>query len=333
MNHLSEIRWGIIGVGDVCEVKSGPAFQKAAHSKLVAVMRRNAEKAKGFALRHGVPKWYADADQLIQDPEVNAIYIATPPDTHAYYTLRAAAAGKPVYVEKPMARNFEECQAMIDACAVANVPLLVAYYRRALPNFLKIKSLIDQQVIGDIRSVDIKLIKPLQPDLIGASRQADNWRVQPEKAGGGYFYDLASHQLDFLDYLFGPIVAAHGFANNQAGVYAAEDIVTGVFRFENGILGQGLWCFNSADGSDLEMTTILGSKGQIRFAYFGDPRVFLEMDGAPQKVFTFDMPQHIQQPLIQLVVDDLLGKGTCPSTGLSGARTNWVMGKVCQRID
>lgn len=333
MNKYEDIRWGIIGVGDVCEVKSGPALQKIDHSELIAVMRRNGEKARDYAERHGVPKWYDDAQLLIQDPAVNAIYVATPPDTHMHYTLLAAAAGKPVYVEKPMARTHDECLSMVKACAQAKVPLFVAYYRRALPNFLKVKSIVEEGLIGDIRSVDIKLIKSLEPDIIGASRQAGNWRIQPEVAGGGYFYDLAAHQLDFLDFLFGPVGEAWGIALNQAGRYPAEDIVAGTFRFENGVLGQGLWCFNSSDVSNLDRTTIVGSKGQVSFAYFGDNQVTLSVDGKKEEVFSFDMPRHIQQPLIQQVVDELRGAGTCVSTGFSGARTNWVMGELCRRID
>lgn len=327
------LRWGIIGVGDVCEVKSGPAFQKTEHSELVAVMRRNGEKARDFAERHGVPKWYDDADALLQDPDINAIYIATPPDAHLHYTLKAARAGKPVYVEKPMARNHEECLAMVKACATANVPLFVAYYRRALPNFLKIKSIIDEGLIGDIRSVDIRLIKSLEPDIIRGIENPGNWRVQPDIAGGGYFYDLASHQLDFLDFVFGPVATAQGMAKNQAGQYPAEDIVMGTFRFENGIMGQGFWCFNSSEASNLDETTIIGSKGQISFAYFGDNRVRLRIEGQEEQVFTFDMPLHIQQPLISQVVDELRGVGECVSTGFTGARTNWVMEEICRRVD
>ncbi|MEZ4995026.1 MAG: Gfo/Idh/MocA family oxidoreductase [Saprospiraceae bacterium] len=328
MKDKKEIRWGIVGVGDVCEVKSGPAFQKVPGSRLVAVMRRNGEKAKDYARRHQVPKWYDDADKLINDPEVDAVYIATPPDSHEYYALKVATAGKPVYVEKPMARTYEECLTMVKACAAAKVPLFVAYYRRALPNFLKVKELVDSGVIGEIRNVDIKLVKPLQPDIIRAN-EADNWRVHPEVAGGGYFYDLASHQLDFLDYLFGPIKQAQGISANQAGQYPAEDIVSGTFRFETGVTGQGLWCFNAAIGSDQEVITILGSQGQISFPCFGDHHVTLEVAGKASQTFQFDMPEHIQQPLIQLVVDELSGKGTCPSTGFTGARTNWVMGEIC----
>ena len=328
-----KIRWGIIGVGDVCEVKSGPAFQRIEHSELAAVMRRNGEKARDYAERHGVPKWYDDADALISDPRINAVYIATPPDSHAYYTLKAAAAGKPVYVEKPMARTHQECLKMVKACATAEVPLFVAYYRRTLPNFLKVKSLIDEGILGEIRSVEIRLIKPLEPDIISAGKDQDNWRVQPQVAGGGYFYDLASHQLDFLDYLFGPIVEARGMAHNQAGVYPAEDIVTGSFRFKNGVLGQGLWCFNSAGVSDTDQATIIGSRGQITFPYFGDHTVHLNLSDGTEEKFTFEMPKHIQQPLIQQVVDELRGKGTCVSTGFSGARTNWVMEQLCRRIN
>lgn len=320
------IRWGIIGVGDVCEVKSAPAMNLIEGSKLVAVMRRDAQKAKDYAQRHGVPKWYDDADALINDPSVNAVYIATPPDAHAFYTLKAAKAGKPVYVEKPMARTYEECLAMIKACEEAQVPLFTAYYRRLLPNFLKIKSLLDEGAIGDVRYVHILLNKTMQPDILAKIVTNNNWRIQPDIAGGGYFFDLAAHQLDMMDYLFGPIQSAHGYTGNQAGLYAAEDIVMGSFSFENGILGTGNWCFTTGDVSDREETTIVGSKGQIRFPFFGDNSVTLELDGKAKEVFQFDMPKHIQQPLIQTIVDALLGKGTCPSTGISGARTNWVMG-------
>ena len=126
---MDVVRWGIIGCGNVTEVKSGPAFQKADGSALVAVMRRNGEKAKDYALRHGVPKWTDNADALIHDPDVDAVYIATPPDSHAMYTKRVAEAGKPVYVEKPMGRTYSECCDMLDVCKQMGVPLFVANSR------------------------------------------------------------------------------------------------------------------------------------------------------------------------------------------------------------
>ncbi len=320
-----EVRWGIIGVGDVCEVKSAPAMNLIEGSKLVAVMRRNGQKAQDYARRHGVPKWYDDADALINDPEVNAIYIATPPNAHEFFTLKAAKAKKPIYVEKPMARTYDECSIMIKACETADVPLFTAFYRRMLPNFLKVKSLLEEDVIGDVRYVNIMLNKSIQPMMLGAHIQTDNWRVNPDIAGGGYFFDLASHQLDIMDFLFGPIKDAHGFKHNQAHLYPAEDIVMGSFYFDNGIIGSGNWCFTTSTVSEIDKTTIVGSKGQISFPFFGDNTVTLELEGQEKEVMHFEMPKHIQQPLIQTIVDELLGNGTCPSTGVTGARTNRVM--------
>ncbi len=319
------VKWGIIGVGDVCEVKSAPAMQKIKDSKLVAVMRRNGRKAEDYAHRHAVNTWYDSAKDLVADPEVNAVYIATPPNVHAEYTLLAASYRKPVYVEKPMARTYRECEEMIAACQKYGVPLYVAYYRRKLPNFEKIMSLVEQGAIGNVRTVDIRIIKPLQPDLIATT--TENWRTDPEIAGGGYFYDLASHQLDFLDLLFGPIVKVNGFKTNQAGLYPAEDVVSATFQFENGVIGNGLWCFTADPVSELEETVIIGAEGQIRYQNFGDNKVVLERN-AGREVFEFAMPEHIQEPLIQTIVKDLLGLGICPSTGISAARTNWVMDQL-----
>jgi predicted dehydrogenase len=322
----SIVKWGVLGAGNVCEVKSAPAMQLIPGSELVAVMRRDGQKAKAYAERHGVPKWYDQTDKLISDPEVNAIYIATPPHVHAELTRKAADAGKPVYVEKPMATNYQECLDMISTCERAKVPLFVAYYRRTLPNFLKIKQLVEDGVIGDVRLVNIQMNQTKDPKIMISTET--NWRVDPEIAGGGYFYDLASHQLDFLDFLFGPIKAAKGIAANQAGRYPAEDIVTASFEFENGILGSGSWCFTTSKTANEDMTIIVGSKGQISYPTFGEPYVLLETDKKGQERFDFEVPKHIQYFLIESIVNELLGKGKCPSTGISAARTNWVMEQI-----
>src|SRR2546426_1602181 len=202
---MKTIRWGISGCGDVTEVKSGPGFQKSNHSALVAVMRRQGELARDYAERHGVARWYDNAAALINDSEVDAVYIATPPSSHKEYTLMSAAAGKPVYVEKPMARNFEECRAMIGACGSASVPLFVAYYRRALTRFLKIKELVDARAIGDARFVNVTFYQPIASEDLDS--QSLPWRLIRELAGGGRFVDLASPMLDFLDYVVGPVIA------------------------------------------------------------------------------------------------------------------------------
>ena len=207
------IRWGIIGCGSVTEVKSGPALQRAEGSALVAVMRRDGEKARDYAERHGVAKWGTDARALIHDPEVDAVYIATPPAFHADYAVQVAQAGKPVYVEKPMGCTVADCRRMLAACRQAGVPLFVAYYRRALPRFLQVKALLDAGAIGAVRGVIVRMIRPAKAE----DADAGNWRVDPTLAGGGYFFDLGSHMLDLLDFLLGPIAAVQGTAVNQAG--------------------------------------------------------------------------------------------------------------------
>ncbi len=136
---LSQVKWGIIGCGAVTEVKSGPPLQLVKHSSLIAVMRRTPGLARDYALRHNVPKWYEDADELINDPEVNAVYVATPPGSHLRYAVKAMQAGKPVYVEKPMGRNYNECLEMLKVSKETGMPVFVAYYRRALPGFLESK--------------------------------------------------------------------------------------------------------------------------------------------------------------------------------------------------
>jgi predicted dehydrogenase len=320
---MRTIRWGIIGCGDVTEVKSGPGFQKAANSTLVAVMRRRGDLARDYARRHGVPRWYDDAKALVDDPEVDAVYVATPPSSHVAYTLMAAAAGKPVYVEKPMALDVDECQAMIRACRAARVPLFVAYYRRALPRFVEIKRRLEARAIGDVRFVTMTLHAPLRPEDL--DRAAPPWRVTPAISGGGYFVDVGSHMLDLLDHLLGPVRAVKGFAGNQAGRYAAEDVVTATLVLESGVHVAGAWCFSAFGRRDL--TEIVGSEGTISFSTFDAAPVTLTT-GKGTEQLAFDSPAHVQQPLIQSAVDELNGVGACPSTGETAARTTWVMEQI-----
>ncbi|GEO05656.1 oxidoreductase [Adhaeribacter aerolatus] len=321
---MQEIRWGIIGCGDVTEKKSGPAFSKIPQSRLVAVMRRDAAKAADYARRHQVPRWYANADELINDPEVNAVYIATPPGSHLEYTLKVAAAGKPVYVEKPMALNYDQCRQMIDACAQVRVPLFVAYYRRGQAIFRKVKELVTTGAIGAVRLVNIRLYHPPKPDLDANELP---WRVQPEISGGGLFFDLASHQLDLMDFFFGPITQVQGLKANQAGLYPAEDIVTANFSFASGVQGSGLWCFTVAESARTDQTEIIGSTGRITYSTFDSDIITLETAAGKQEM-QIPYPEHVQQPLIQEMVAELLGQGTCPSTGESAARTAQVMDKI-----
>jgi predicted dehydrogenase len=319
---MAKVKWGIIGCGDVTEVKSGPAFNKVNDSKLVAVMRRNGAKAKDYAERHNVPSYYSNADELINHPDVNAIYVATPPDTHAEYAIRAMLAGKAVYVEKPMAASYKECMKMMAIAEQTKAPLFVAYYRRTLPGYLKVKELIEMGAIGKPISIAIELIRPpLESELKGGDSW---WRVDPLKGGAGIFFDLASHQFDFLDYLFGPVADCKGYPRNIGGHYQAEDTVTASFVFENGVVGTGQWCFTGSEVSKRDKMEIFGTKGRIVFTGFDhSPIQFFSNEGLLE--FPYLNPENIQYNLIKQVVEAITGQGDCVSTGYSAMRTNKVI--------
>lgn len=321
--RVDKVKWGIIGVGDVTEVKSGPALSKVDGSELVAVMRRTPHLAEDYAARHGVARWYTDAQDLIDDAEVNAIYIATPPESHHRYTLAAARVGKPIYVEKPMAMRYTQCLDMVAAAKAAGVPLFVAYYRRTLPRFVKIREIVQSGEIGDVLAVTTRFFQPMSADVLSDVKP---WRVVPAVAGGGILFDLASHILDYLDFLFGPVRDVFGHAGNQGRAYEAEDIVAGSYRFENGVHGTGMWCFTS--GTELDENEIVGTRGRVKFATFANEPIVVTTAGGEDRIY-IDTPDHVQQPLIQTIVDELLGRGgTCPSTGETAARTSWVLDEL-----
>lgn len=317
---MADIRWGIIGCGDVAEKKSGPAFQKASGSQLVAVMRRNADLARDFAQCHQVPKWYADAQQLIADPQVDAVYIATPPNAHLQYALACALAGKPAYIEKPVGCSYSECQKIVKTFRKKAVPLFTAYYRRSQERFIKLKEFLDSQEIGQLRFVSVLLTLPPQP---GDNNPEDlPWRVLPQVAGGGRFVDLASHALDILDFVFGPIAEVKGFAANQAALYPAEDLVSAVFRFSDGLLGTGNWCFTA--GIKADQVLLVAERGYLQLGIFS-PETILKVDQQRKEIFAFERPEYVEQPLIQTIVNELKGKGRCPSSGENALRTWKIM--------
>ncbi len=320
------INWGIIGVGNVTEVKSGPAFYKSEHSNLVAVMRRNAEKAADYAKRHNVPKWYSNASELINDPEVDAVYIATPPDSHANYAIEVMRAGKPVYVEKPMARNYLECLEMLTVSEETGMPIWVAYYRKTLPAFLKAKELLKTGAIGKPLLVNVKLYK--QAEERNQTKEEMHWHVFPEIAGAGYFFDLASHQFDYLDFVFGAVKSVSGNAKNLAGLYPAEDTVSGTWVHESGVVGTGSWCFVVDKNSVEDIIEIIGEKGKISLPCFSSPGTLKLTTNKGVENIKLSNPKHISQYLVQQVVNELRGIGKCVSTGISATRTSWVLDEM-----
>ncbi|MEO7801066.1 MAG: Gfo/Idh/MocA family oxidoreductase [Ginsengibacter sp.] len=314
---MSEIRWGIIGCGGVTEVKSGPAFNKVPDSSLLAVMRRDAAKAEDYARRHDVPHWYNDADQIINNPKINAVYVATPPSSHEDYVIKIIDSGKHVYVEKPMALDYASAKRMADYAAKKNVKLCVAHYRRQQPVLLKIKEMLASGVIGQPLTAELKYYrKPLSPEEL--ARPGVAWRVDYTISGGGLFHDLAPHQLDLAYYFFGDVVSAEGLSFNQGNLYPADDIVNGNIRFKNGVLFNGTWSFNSAAMHETDLFEILGSKGKLSFAVFGDPVITLENEEGTN-LHRFEKPEHVQQYLIKAIVQYYLGKAENPCSGADGA--------------
>jgi predicted dehydrogenase len=321
MNRLHTVRWGMIGAGSVTEIKSGPAFQKAEGSSLAAVMRRSPGLAQDYARRHGVTRYHEQAHELIHDPHVDAVYIATPPGSHLELSLLVCAARKPVYIEKPMARSHEECRRMNEAFEQAGIPLFVAYYRRALPRFVAAKELIDKGRLGQVTAVSYRYA---HPPWEGSPSDVP-WRLRPEHSGGGFFLDLGCHTLDLLDFLLGPLRSVSGMASNVASPYAVEDSVAMCFRTERGALGAASWSF--AGHAREDVIEITGTEARLRMSTFGDEPLELISRGGSETL-SRPNPLHVQLPLIQSIVNQLRGDGSCPSTGESAARTSRVMDAV-----
>ena len=323
---MKQINWGFIGCGEVTEKKSGPAFNEVEGSQVVAVMSRSENKARSYAERHHVRKWYTDASELIEDPDVNAVYIATPPASHATFAIMAMRAGKPCYIEKPLAASYNDCIRINRISEQTGVPCFVAYYRRYLPYFQKVKEIIESGTIGNVVNVQVRFSVPPR-DLDFQSGKEMPWRLQPDIAGGGYFYDLAPHQIDLLQNLFGVITRAHGYPANRAHLYQAEDTLSACFFFESGIPGSGSWCFVGHESAKEDCIEVIGEKGSLSFSVFTyQPIEVITSEG--KNLITVPNPPYVQLPLIKSVIQHLQGIGKCDCTSVSATAVNWVLDRV-----
>lgn len=319
---IKVVRWGIIGCGDVTELKSGPAYQKTEGFTLDAVMRRTPGQAEDYAKRHRVDRYYTDADALIDDADIDAVYIATPPDSHKYYALKVAAAGKPCCIEKPLAPNYADSLAIATAFEDKNIPLFTAYYRRSLPRFTQVKTWLDDGAVGQIRQINWHLTKSASDVDISGDY---NWRTDPMVAPGGYFDDLASHGLDLFTYLLGDIKEAYGISGNQQGLYGAKDAITACWLHKSGIMGAASWNFGCSSGAD--HVEVIGSKGSLAFSIFDEVPIILDNDEGCHELF-IEHPENVQLYHVQNMRDQLLGSGRHPSSGLTATHTSWVMDRI-----
>jgi len=324
------ISWGFIGCGEVTEKKSGPAFNEVEGSHIEAVMSRNELKARSYAERHHIHKWYTDAQELIDDPDINAIYIATPPSSHVTFAIMAMRAGKPVYVEKPLASSYEDCVRINRISKETGIPCFVAYYRRYLPYFKSVKDIVNNGVLGKIINIQVRFSVPPR-DLDYTSKKELPWRLQPDISGGGYFYDLAPHQLDLLQDIFGVIVKAHGYCANMAHLYSTEDTISACFRFENGLVGSGAWCFVGHQSAKEDCIEVIGERGTLSFSVFNyDPIRLVTSDGTTNLVVP--NPPYVQLPIIKNVIEDLQGISMCTCTSVSATPVNWVMDRILGKM-
>jgi predicted dehydrogenase len=321
------VRWGIIGCGNVTEVKSGPAYQQTKGFELTAVMRRDIEKLKDYANRHNIKKYYTNADELINDVEIDAIYVATPPDTHKFYALKVAEVGKPCCIEKPLASNYHDSFDIYETFKNKNVPLFTAYYRRSLPRFNQVKTWIINNNIGKVRHISWHLSKtPNEFDLSGAY----NWRTDPKVAPGGYFDDLASHGLDLFTYFLGNIKNVYGTSSNQQQLYLPNDAFAACWLHENGVTGSGSWNFGCNSNDDL--VEIYGSKGKIEFSVFNENPLVLKQGDEKLEIF-IENPKIIQIHHVENIQKQLFDvKFEHPSNGFTATHTSWVMDKILGKL-
>jgi len=322
MKKTAPIRWGMIGCGNVTELKSAPAYQQTDGFELVSVMGRNEEKVRDYASRHDIENFYTDADALISASEVDAVYIATPPDSHLHYALKVAEAGKPCCIEKPLAPSFAACKSICEAFEEKKLPLFVAYYRRSLSHFLQIKEWLDLECIGTVRQVSWHLAKPPKPiDLLDRY----NWRTDVTIAPGGYFDDLACHGLDLIAFLLGDFKKVSGVSQNQQGFYPAKDAFVAHWLHESGVTGVGSWNFGC--GLLQDRLEIVGSKGRIECAVFEEKPIRL-VTKSIQKEVQIPHPKHIQAPHVLQMRNTLLRGKDHPSTGRTATHTTWIMDQI-----
>lgn len=321
--NKKKIKWGIIGLGDVCQIKSGPAFYKCEGSELVAVMRRTPGKAKEYAATKvpgGKCVGYDNIDEFLNHPDLDAVYVSTRPGTHLGICKKVAKAGKACYVEKPVGRCAQETQEIVKVFEHSHLKLYTAYISRAYDRTQKVRALLAEGVIGDkIVNVSYKLIgSGGARDITGPSLP---WRLDPEQSGGGLIMDVGCHLLDRVDYFCGPLINVKGFAENKNSPNVpVEDYVhltteLGESSWAALPSGKGAkiectWDFSPKDADPMDELVICGPKGSLKMAGMsadGPVRVYNEK-GVLQSEYTFDMPEHTAQGLIQAVTNDLLGK-------------------------
>ena len=300
------LNWIVIGIGDVTTRRVIPAIQAESRSRLYGLVTRDPAKAA----RYGTSTW-PTLDQALLDQAVDAVYVGTPVFLHAPQTIQSLRAGKHVVCEKPMAMNEAEARTMLEAAGTSGQTLGVAYYRRAYFKVQRAKQLLEAGAIG----------KPVLAELTCHAwfdgEGGRSWLVDPAKAGGGPLFDIASHRIDVLNFLFGQPVRATGQLSNVVHHYAVEDNATVMIEYAGGVRGTVDVRWHSRISRD--ECRIRGTDGEMELSPLNGPD--LVYPGGRES-----LPPHANQhyPMIENFVDALEGKAALLSSGASAFWTDWV---------
>lgn len=318
---MNTVKWGLIGCGDIAKRRVAPAIQDLENNELAAISRQNPDLLKEFANVFMVPKMYEKWQDLIADPEIDAIYVATPVYLHAPITIAAANAGKHVLCEKPMAMNVSECEAMINACQKNNVQLGVAYYRHYYPVVQKIKDLLDSEVIGNIVYVTVNIFSYFNPEP-DAPRA---WLNVKSKAGGGPLYDIGSHRAEVFHHLFGCPQYVQGITTTQAFKRDVEDTATALYHYEKGF--HVVMHVTHAARESQDTLDVFGTEGSIHIPNLNQGNLIL---WTPEEKKEELYPPHLNlhQPLIEAYAKSLLQKHPFAVDGKVGRNVNWMLEEV-----
>lgn len=322
---MKNIKWAMIGCGAVTEKKSGPGLYKSKNSELLGVYDENISRAKDYAKRHNISKVYENVDEIMNDKNVDAVYLPVPPKYHKDYTILCLKNSKIPYVEKPLALTFEEGKEILDLSSKTKIPVYVAYYRRAMEKYLFIKEIIDSGKLGKIST--IQLWQFMKVELEDKNKENLHWRLIPEITLGGKFVDMATHVIDITQFFFGDIVEVQGFASNNGGFYEVEDTVTATFKYKNGIVGTGNW--NYVSSYDDEKMIITGDKGVLKTTGLFNGAVEMEIS-EERTVYSFEEPEHVAQPYIQEIVNEMLGIGKSNANIKSALNNLKVVDKILE---
>ena len=321
---LKQLKWGLIGCGDISRKRVAPALRDLANCDFVSVNRAQYDQAESFAREFDARKWFRTWEKLLQDSEIEAVYVATPVNLHCEQTVAAAEAGKHVLCEKPMGMNTAECDTMIEACRSNNVKLGVAYYRHHYPVIARIKEVISSGEIGGIVFAQINAFEYFNPQP-GVDRY---WFMKKDLAGGGPMFDFGCHRIEVLLNIFGSIAVTEGFVGNLVFEREVDDTATAFFHFDSGpnaVLNVTHAVYESQDTLD-----IFGTKGSIHVARLNAGNMTVK---TPDGERTEDHPPHanIHQPLVDDFTQAVLGDSEPSVGGDIGREVNRVEEEIYRR--